>query len=77
MAGVLLTQPLPIRRNAGGLVRLGEPKTLGRLVRQALEHASLRRQTCWGWNTILCLIAHPAFGHAARSLQRLDATRNR
>ena len=42
MAGVLLYTAAPDSEGTlGGLVRLGEPKTLGRLVRQALEHASL------------------------------------
>jgi hypothetical protein len=42
MAGVLIYTAAPDSEGTlGGLVRLGEPKMLGRLVRQALEHASL------------------------------------
>ena len=58
MAGVLLYTAAPDSEGTlGGLVRLGEPKTLGRLVRQALE-STLRsvRQTRCVRNTILCLI---------------------
>lgn len=42
MAGVLIYTAAPDSEGTlGGLVRLGEPETLGRLIRQALEHAEL------------------------------------
>ena len=42
MAGVLIYTAAPDSEGTlGGLVRLGEPKMLGRLIAQALEHADL------------------------------------
>lgn len=42
MAGVLIYTAAPDSEGTlGGLVRLGEPEMLGRLIRQALEHAEL------------------------------------